>query len=231
MESKTCCAGPDTCSTSKSSLMISRMSTSLGEDLAVTKLPQTKIRRSRPPLAASSRIVRNRPASHRRLGDEPPKRDMNSGQSAVCTPGGRSPSTVKSGSTTKTITDGSPSVCSAAARVRPRGPPNHDVSAFVGTDQLNAPPLQSFPALFAAPGRSGPDSTAERHLKLSARTKTTAASESKLAARLPASRDMGSRRGDRSAEGTLKSGAFDDRHRRERLLCQEAVLLPALVLL
>jgi hypothetical protein len=42
MESKTACAGAGIWSTSKSSLMISRMSRSLGDGLAVTKLPQTK---------------------------------------------------------------------------------------------------------------------------------------------------------------------------------------------
>ena len=98
VESKTACAGADICSTSKPSLMISRMSRFLGEGLAVTKLPQTKIRRSRPPVAASSRMLRNRPDSHRRLGDEHPKRDMNSRQLARCTPGGSSPSMVSSGS-------------------------------------------------------------------------------------------------------------------------------------
>ena len=132
MESKTACAGADSCSTSKSSLMISRMSRSLGEGLAVTKLPQTKIRRSCPPVAASFRMVRNRPESHRRLGDEPPKRDVNSVKSAAYTPGGSSPSIVSSGSTTETITDGLPNVRTTDAKLRSCGPPIDDVRRVYG---------------------------------------------------------------------------------------------------
>ncbi len=61
--------------TSKSSSMIRRMSISSVTGFEVTKLPQTKTRRSSPPVAASSSSVRKRPDRHARLGDELQKRD------------------------------------------------------------------------------------------------------------------------------------------------------------
>lgn len=114
------------------------MSRSLGEGVAVTKLPQTKIRRSRPPVEASSRMVRNRPESHRRLGDEPPKRDMNSCQPAACTPGGSSPSLVNSGSTTKRYQMDHQRFAKGgkASSVQPT---SDDARAFVGTDSAKLP--------------------------------------------------------------------------------------------
>jgi len=98
-ESKTACAEAEIWLVSKSSSMIKRMSISRGAGFEVTKLPQTKTRRSFPLVAASSISARKRPASHIRLGDELQNRDRNSCQSAICTPGGSSPSAVNSGST------------------------------------------------------------------------------------------------------------------------------------
>ena len=71
--------------------MIGRMSRSFGAGLAVTKLPQTKTRRSFPFVPARSRSFRSRPDSHTRLNDEPQNRDWNSCQPAKYTPGGSSP--------------------------------------------------------------------------------------------------------------------------------------------
>jgi hypothetical protein len=53
---------------------IERMSRSLGAGFAVTKVPQTKMRRSFPVAAASSTRARRRVASHRRLGEQAPNR-------------------------------------------------------------------------------------------------------------------------------------------------------------
>src|ERR1035437_11017117 len=98
VESKTSRDGGATRSTSKSSFMISRISRSLGAGFVVTKLPQTKTRRSLPVFAASSTRACNRPNSHTRLAVARPKRDWNSCQPVACTPLGRSPSELNSGS-------------------------------------------------------------------------------------------------------------------------------------
>ena len=111
-ESKTACAEAGIRAASKCSSMIRRMSISLGPGFEVTKLPQTKTRRSSPPVAASSSSVRKRPDSHARLGDELQKRDWNSCQSIRDVHAGRQLSFGgQLGQHHHTITDGSDDEC------------------------------------------------------------------------------------------------------------------------
>jgi hypothetical protein len=65
----------------------------------VTKLPHTKTRRSVPVNAASSTSACNRPNSQTRLAVARPKRARNFCHAAMCTPLGKSPSELNSGST------------------------------------------------------------------------------------------------------------------------------------